>query len=63
MVANFNFASAMYAIDSRKDYGEVRTRAVGLIGDTLYAVVFTMRGNAVRVISPEKSEPQGAVKV
>jgi hypothetical protein len=51
MVAEFDFNSAIYAIDTRKDYGEVRTRALGFIGDTLYALVFTMRGSALRVIS------------
>jgi uncharacterized DUF497 family protein len=51
MVKEFNFASAIYTIDTRKDYGEVRTQALGFIGDTLYALVFTMRGSALRVIS------------
>ena len=51
MVAGFDFGSAVYAIDTRKDYGELRTRALGFIGDTLYALVFTMRGSALRVIS------------
>jgi len=31
MVKEFDFASAIYTIDTRKDYGEVRTRALGLI--------------------------------
>ncbi len=51
MVKEFNFASAIYTIDTRKDYGEVRTRALGFVGDKLYALVFTMRGSALRVIS------------
>jgi uncharacterized DUF497 family protein len=51
IVAEFAFHSASYAPDNRKDYGEIRTRTIGLIGDTLYALVFTIRGNALRVIS------------
>jgi uncharacterized DUF497 family protein len=51
MVAGFDFGSAIYTIDARKDYGEIRTRAVGFIADKLYALVFTMRGSTVWVIS------------
>jgi len=50
-VVGFDFGKAFYAPDTRKDYGEVRTRAIGFIGDTLYALVFTLRGSALRVIS------------
>ena len=55
MVANFDLRSAVYTTDTRKDYGEVRTRTLGFIGDTLYAMVFTMRGSALRVISLRKA--------
>ena len=55
IVKEFDFASAVYAIDTRKDYGEVRTRALGSIGEVLYALVFTMRGGALRVISLRKA--------
>jgi len=51
MVEEFDFGSAIYSIDTRKDYGEVRTRALGFIGDSLYALVFTIRNGALRVIS------------
>lgn len=51
MVAEFELGSAIYAADTRKDYGEVRTRDLGFIGDTLYALVFTVRGSSLRVIS------------
>ena len=51
MVSDFDLDSAIYTIDTRKDYGEIRVRALGFIGDTLYALVFTMRGSALRVIS------------
>jgi hypothetical protein len=51
IVVDFDLRSAIFAVDTRKDYGEVRTRALGLIGDTLYALVFTMRESVLRVIS------------
>lgn len=51
MAADFDLISATFNVDTRKDYGEVRTRALGFIGDTLYALVFTMRGSVLRVIS------------
>ena len=51
MVADFDLRSAIYNVDTRKEYGEVRTRAIGFIGNTLYALVFTIRGSALRVIS------------
>jgi hypothetical protein len=51
IASEFDLRSALFAQDARTDYGEVRIRAIGLIGDTLYALVFTMRGNALRVIS------------
>jgi uncharacterized DUF497 family protein len=54
-VSDFNLSSAIFRIDTRKDYGEVRTRALGYIGDTLYALVFTMRGGILRVISLRKA--------
>jgi hypothetical protein len=50
-VAEFEFGTAFYAPDTRKDYGEVRMRAIGFIGETLYSLVFTIRGRALRVIS------------
>jgi hypothetical protein len=49
--AKFAFDSASYAPDNRKDYGETRTRAIGFIEGMLYALVFTMREGALRVIS------------
>ena len=51
IVANFDLRSAIYTVDARRDYGEIRMRALGLILDKLYALVFTMRGSALRVIS------------
>jgi len=50
-VADFDFDSATFDEDKRKDYGEIRTLALGYIGSILHALVFTLRGSAIRVIS------------
>ena len=50
-VTRFDFQSALLLIDSRRDYGEVREQALGMIGNRLNQLVFTRRGNTVRLIS------------
>ena len=37
--------------DERRDYGEDRYRAFGMIDGLPHAMVFTMRGDVVRIIS------------
>lgn len=49
--ADFDFDRALYRLDDRGDYGERRIRALGYIGDYLYSLVYTMRGEVLRVIS------------
>jgi uncharacterized DUF497 family protein len=51
LVAAFDFDSALIVKDLRRDYGEVRYRAIGQMSDVVAVVVFTMREDAVRVIS------------
>jgi hypothetical protein len=51
LVEQFDFDSAWTTIDNRKDYGEVRYRAVGILDDDIISIVFTMREQTVRVIS------------
>jgi hypothetical protein len=51
IASEFDFGSALFVQDARKNYGEVRFRALGLIGDSVYALVFTIRGSALRIIS------------
>ena len=41
--------------DNRRDYGENRTIAYGLIGDRLYCVIYTDRGDERRIISLRKA--------
>ncbi len=51
MAAEFNFESAVTTEDTRRDYGENRFRSFGFIGPDLYALVFTIHGESLRVIS------------
>ena len=55
LVADFDFDSALVARDAREDYGEDRFIALGLIGDRLHVVAYTMRGDKLRVISFRKA--------
>ncbi len=41
--------------DNRRNYGEARFRAYGLINGRLFVCVYTLRGGAVRVISLRKA--------
>ncbi len=59
---NFDFKTAMKWEDTRKDYGEVRYRAVGQIGNRLYHLVYTPRGDTVRVISFRKANSREVEK-
>ncbi len=41
--------------DARRDYGEERTLAYGLIGGRMHVCVYTLRGGAHRIISLRKA--------
>jgi uncharacterized protein len=47
------------ARDERGDYGEVRYRALGYVGDEYFLVAFTWRGEARRIISVWKVGEDG----
>jgi hypothetical protein len=51
IVERFEFDTALVVIDDRKDYGEPRYRAFGVIDGRLHVLVFTARGAQTRVIS------------
>ncbi len=51
----FEWSSALVIEDTRKDYGERRFRALGLIGTRLHAVVYTPRPAGMQVISLRKA--------
>ncbi len=47
--------TAVIRPDTRQDYGEARYQAFGLIGRRLYFMAFSLRSNAVRVVSLRKA--------
>ena len=58
-VYQFSWDYAQRTIDDREDYGELREKAVGLIGDVPHVVIFTERqddrGDLIWVISLRKA--------
>lgn len=53
--AEFDFETALIIEDDRRDYGETRYRALGLISGRLHALVFTETVDGIRVISLRKA--------
>ncbi len=56
--AAFDFQTALYAIDERRDYGETRIVALGLIGDRVHVLCFVENDDGIRVISLRKANPR-----
>lgn len=54
-VIEFDFEGARLSIDERKDYGEIRVRAIGFLRCRLHALVFTETEKGIRVISFRKA--------
>ena len=54
-IAEFDWTNALVLQDDRKEYGETRYRTFGYIGQRLYAVIFTIRGSKIRIISLRKA--------
>ncbi len=55
LAAEFDFEAAVTTEDTRCDYGERRFRSFSFIGTELHALVFTVRGDAMRIISLRKA--------
>lgn len=53
--AKFDFSSALIAVDDRKEYGEVRYVALGMLGERLHVLCFTEITDGIRVISFRKA--------
>jgi uncharacterized DUF497 family protein len=45
-------------VDDRRDYGEIRINAFGLVADRLFVCTYTMRGDTHRLISVRKASQQ-----
>ena len=55
LATEFEWDSALIVEDIRKDYGERRFQALGLIGDRLHMMGFTPRANKAHLISLRKA--------
>ena len=53
--AEFDFQTAVFIVDDRRDYGETRHRALGFLDGRLCALVYVEAGNGIRVISFRKA--------
>lgn len=53
-----DLGTAAIDADLRFAYGEGRFQALGLIGERLHMLVFTMRGDVLRAISLRKANPR-----
>lgn len=58
LAAKFDFETAWYLVDDRRDYGETRIRALGLIENRVHVMVFTETATGIRVISLRKANPR-----
>ncbi|WAP67112.1 BrnT family toxin [Jiella pelagia] len=54
-VHRFDFATAAIFRDERRNYGEVRKIAIGIVGERHHVLVYTERAGRVRVISFRKA--------
>jgi hypothetical protein len=53
--ADFDFEHALYAVDDRRDYGETRYVALGILGDRLHVLCFVETDDGIRVVSFRKA--------
>jgi len=52
---DFDWSGARIEPDARRDYGELRYVATGMLDGRLYAMVFARRGDTTRVIGLRKA--------
>ena len=52
---DFDFETALYWIDQRKDYPEVRISALGWLDGRMHSLVFVELADGIRVISLRKA--------
>ena len=62
IVSGFDFTSAVIENDTRKNYDEDRFRAFGFIGDDMFCVAFTPRGDALRIISLRRMHKKEGIR-
>jgi uncharacterized DUF497 family protein len=52
---DFDFDAAIYTVDDREDYGEIRYRALSFLEARFYSLVFTLDDENIRAISLRKA--------
>jgi len=55
LVVSFEFETALFSSDQRRDYGEVRIRALGWLDKRLHALVFVETHDGIRVVNFRKA--------
>lgn len=55
LVEQFDFETALFTVDDRKDYREIRIRALGQLSGRVHALVFVKTNSGIRVISFRKA--------
>ena len=55
LVSKFDFETALYIVDHRRNYSETRYRALGKLNNRVHALVFTETETGIRVISFRKA--------
>ena len=55
LAIDFEFDEALYKIDYRKIHQELRFNSIGYIGKRLFHITFTLRYDAIRIISLRKA--------
>ncbi|EKZ3178507.1 BrnT family toxin [Pseudomonas aeruginosa] len=61
-VHDFDFDSALYWVDDRFSYGEVRYVAIGYLAERLHVICFTETETGIRVISLRKANKREVKK-
>ncbi|SDO67667.1 BrnT family toxin [Phyllobacterium sp. OV277] len=59
-VRYFEFETAMEWLADQNIYGEERIVAIGILGGKFYALIYTMRGTSIRVISLRRASQREA---
>lgn len=60
LASEFDFETAHYSLDTRKDYGEERYQALGYLHGRLHVLVFTHTGRGLRIISLRRANQREA---
>lgn len=53
--ADFDFEGALFAVDERRNYGETRYIAIGMVGVRLHVLCFSETAEGIRVFSFRKA--------